>query len=99
MEVSVSLPVLGGGLIRALFTWAPATGYDPSLAVFLNNTAAGLLIIATGVWSARSLSSAPDWIQVAVGAWLLVAPIFLDFHFNSGLFNMAAGPDVLARGQ
>lgn len=83
--------VLGVWLIVSSFTFTRGTGYTPQPGVIWNDLMVGLAIGAAGLLGMRTLSATPNWAQVALGVWLMVAPIVLGFHFNAGINEMVVG--------
>jgi hypothetical protein len=50
---------------------------------------AGLIVVVTGFIGVRSQRPGPYWVQFAVGAWLIAAPILLRFeNVNPAVIDM-----------
>ena len=84
--------LLGAWLIVANPLTAWATGYRAHGLTLANDILGGLIILATSAWGGKKCSPAPFWIQFALGAWLLVAPIFLRFdNMNPAFIDQFVG--------
>jgi len=82
---------LGAWLIVSSFTFTRGTGYMPQPAVVWNDLLVGLAIGVMGLLGMRTAAAAPNWVQVALGVWLMIAPIVLGVHFNAGINEMVIG--------
>jgi hypothetical protein len=73
-----------------LTAWS--TGYRTHGLTIANDVIAGLIVLATGFMGVRSQRPGPYWVQFAVGAWLIGAPIFLRFeNMNPAFIDMLVG--------
>ena len=95
---SLFITILGAWLILSPFLLSRLDGVSLTPVVLWNDIVVGLLIVVTGIWATQSLSLAPNWAHMALGGWLVAAPMLLGYHFNAGWNDMAVGAIVFLSG-
>ena len=84
--------ILGLGLCVLSPILTRATGMSGHYWGFWNNILTGVLIAILGFMGMRSTSSAPNAAQVALGLWLLIAPMIEGYgHGNIGFDSLFVG--------
>src|SRR5689334_308025 len=90
--------LLGAFLVISPLAMPYVREAGPQAQVYWNDILCGLAIVITGMWAMRSTSARPNWAQVVLGAWLGMAPIVLQYHFNAGWNDMVIGAIVCLSG-